>query len=498
MGFKRHHFDVAVLTILNAEFEAVASALGINRKTVEHLCEDVTYHTTLIRNKKAQNNLSIAIFCSALPGNTYIAALTTLIAKELAPSLIVLVGIAAGIKPETVYQGTKIGCVFMPKEIFDFTMSVEESAVDTGSDHHDQLERTRHRIKTYDVPAPIQRQFTSPNASRVLKIRNEILNKKKFSINNLGTIPEKKKHESLAFLEMHVSIEAEFSDKMLASSNALLKDPDVLKQLQRTRGEIRIGDMESAGVAVGCQLTKTNWMVVRGVSDFGDKDKTDQFHRFASANAAAHLRVFLEDILDVTVLKKPSELTADPIKDTAILINPILDSFAKTVQAVFHKPINIQIYWPAQRISPDGTTELGIRRDSRFRAERGLHTSRLPTGFYSFSERNKIVVAKVGYEVQEHYKPLQENKHKMLRWVYAFPVCHTIGSREELLAVICCSGEECFLGEDENEVSPELKKFKVILGSLGDAIRPIFERDCILESLGGFRVVHPEDQNRQK
>lgn len=490
------HFDVAVLTILNAEFEAVASALEIEGDSVKHLCEGIPYHTALIRNKKSQKDLSIAVFCSAFPGNTYIAALTTLIAKELMPSLIVLVGIAAGIKPGTTNKGgAQIGCVFMPKEIFDFTMSVEEKTVEGESEKTERPERTRHRIKTYDVPAAVQRQFSQPDLSLVLKIRNEILKKDNFCITDLPALPNKAPFESLAFFEKYIYTGAEFSDKMLASSNALLKNPDVLKQLQTTRGEIRIGDMESAGVAVGCRFTKTNWMVVRGVSDFGDKDKIDQFHHLASANAAAHLRVFLEYILDIGVLREATKSIADPVKDTAILINPILDAFAKTVQAVFHKSINIQIYWPAKRINQDGTTELGIRRDDRFRAERGLHTSRRPTGFHSFNERNKIIVAKVGYEVQECYKPLLESDHQMLRWVYAFPVCHAIGDSEELLAVICCSGEECFLGENENEVSPEFKMIKVIFGSLGDAIRPIFERECILETLGGFRVVHPEDQS---
>lgn len=497
MGFKRQHFDVVVLTILNAEFKAVASALEIDGNSVEHLCEEVPYHTTLIKNKKVQKDLSIAVFCSAFPGNTYIAALTTLIAKELTPSLIVLVGIAAGIKPDTTGKGgAKIGCVFMPKEIFDFTMSVEEGTGEVESDKPEQPERTRHRIKIYEVPASVQRQFSQPDIRRVLKIRNEVLMKDNFCITDLPALPNKQQYESLAFFEKYVSTGAEFSDKMLASSNALLKDPDVLKRLQTIRGEIRIGDMESAGVAVGCRFTKTNWMVVRGVSDFGDKDKIDQFHHLASANAAAHLRVFLEELLDIALLREASGHTTDPVKDTAILINPILDSFAKIVQAIFHKPINIQIYWPVKRINPDGTVDLGVRRDDRFRAERALHTSRHPTGFHSFSEKSTIIVAKVGYEVQEHYKPLRESEHEMLRWVYAFPVCHSIGSGEKLLAVICCSGEESFLGEDESKVSPELKMFKVIVGSLGDAIRPIFERECILERLGGFRVVHPEDQNR--
>src|SRR5207249_1098766 len=54
-------------------------------------------------------------------------------------------------------------------------------------------------------------------------------------------------------------------------------------------GKIAAGEMEAAGFATACDKHKTDWLVVRGISDFGDKFKTSAFFVFAAKSAAVVL-----------------------------------------------------------------------------------------------------------------------------------------------------------------------------------------------------------------
>jgi hypothetical protein len=52
--------------------------------------------------------------------------------------------------------------------------------------------------------------------------------------------------------------------------------------------------MEAAGLAAACDQCGADWLVIRGVSDFGDKRKTANYQPFAAQMAAAVARDFVE------------------------------------------------------------------------------------------------------------------------------------------------------------------------------------------------------------
>ena len=79
------------------------------------------------------------------------------------------------------------------------------------------------------------------------------------------------------------------SSAPIASGEKLLRDQSKLLAVRELHGKTEVGEMEAAGVVEACRRGPVPWMVIRGISDFGDEFKDDRFHTFASCAAAAVL-----------------------------------------------------------------------------------------------------------------------------------------------------------------------------------------------------------------
>jgi hypothetical protein len=86
----------------------------------------------------------------------------------------------------------------------------------------------------------------------------------------------------------------------IASGEKLLRDPNKLLEIRREiHGKVEAAEMEAAGFVEACELAGKPWLVIRGISDFGDELKNDAFHEFASRSAAAVLADFIAHGLDL-------------------------------------------------------------------------------------------------------------------------------------------------------------------------------------------------------
>jgi nucleoside phosphorylase len=79
----------------------------------------------------------------------------------------------------------------------------------------------------------------------------------------------------------------------VVSGNALMKDPRRRDEL-RDRFGARALEMEGAGIADASWLAERNHIVVRGICDYADLHKADQWHQYAAAAAAGVVRALLE------------------------------------------------------------------------------------------------------------------------------------------------------------------------------------------------------------
>ena len=81
----------------------------------------------------------------------------------------------------------------------------------------------------------------------------------------------------------------------IASSNTLLKSP-ALRDLLRDEYGVKAVEMEGAGIADAAWIHDRGYLVVRGICDYCDKSKGNEWQNYASIAAAAYARSILEHL----------------------------------------------------------------------------------------------------------------------------------------------------------------------------------------------------------
>src|SRR5262249_4732570 len=82
---------------------------------------------------------------------------------------------------------------------------------------------------------------------------------------------------------------------LIASSNAVLKDP-VKRDKLRDQFSARAIEMETAGLADAAWVLDIGYLGVRGICDYCDPNKNDDWQPYAALAAAAYVRALLESI----------------------------------------------------------------------------------------------------------------------------------------------------------------------------------------------------------
>jgi nucleoside phosphorylase len=78
----------------------------------------------------------------------------------------------------------------------------------------------------------------------------------------------------------------------VATGERLLRDPARLASLHQSNERIIVGDQESYGFALACR--DVNWMIARGVADYGDERKDDSWQYLSTVLAVHSVLEFLE------------------------------------------------------------------------------------------------------------------------------------------------------------------------------------------------------------
>lgn len=82
---------------------------------------------------------------------------------------------------------------------------------------------------------------------------------------------------------------------VIGSSNSLLKNP-MRRDLLRSRFGVRAIEMEGSGVADAAWELDLGYFVIRGICDYCDRSKNDDWHHYASAVSASYCRALIEQI----------------------------------------------------------------------------------------------------------------------------------------------------------------------------------------------------------
>jgi nucleoside phosphorylase len=81
----------------------------------------------------------------------------------------------------------------------------------------------------------------------------------------------------------------------IASANILQKNPKARDKLREKFG-VKAIEMEASGIADATWTHKVGYLVVRGICDYCDSHKNDNWQQYAAVVAAAYTRALIESM----------------------------------------------------------------------------------------------------------------------------------------------------------------------------------------------------------
>ncbi|MBI5275979.1 MAG: hypothetical protein HY854_05910 [Burkholderiales bacterium] len=258
---------------------------------------------------EAGRTYRLAISCIGASGNTESQVPTDRLIQLFSPELMILVGIGCG-------AGFSLGDVATSGAVWAY----EYLKTQEGKN----LNRSRAKV----TPSHLQSDvafFNQTNAwhrqlsAQVATIDRQLLPR---------SIPEAPR----------------FHGSQWIASGEKVMGAGELATLNQFHDSIRIGEMEGYGFANACddQRPPIPWLIVRGISDFGDKSKDgtpldgfpakDEYHCFAAESAAAFCKVFLGSTYTEAMGAETSRTTS---QSSSIVREGVSDVFASDFDPAF-------------------------------------------------------------------------------------------------------------------------------------------------------------------
>lgn len=232
-------------------------------------CEGARYWISRIAMDK-ETEVDIVIACTGRSGNTEVQLPVERLIRRFRPEFMIFVGICCGV------HDYSLGDVVTSDLIWAYeylkTSKIRE------------LDRTRARV----TPRYVQNDVSFFDSTSLWRER---------FLATMHKLPASSQPRSHVEPGLHKSI-------WIASGEKVMGDGE-LAELNAKHDLVRVGEMEGYGFATACDDRRPSipWLVVRGVSDYGDSSKDnmepdlplkDEFHLVAAISAATFVRTFLE------------------------------------------------------------------------------------------------------------------------------------------------------------------------------------------------------------
>jgi len=268
--------DVAVLTAISEELTWARVAFEFGRSDRRKHLDGSVYWLRRFHSYLTGRNYKVVLGCIGWPGNSASAAATMAMIKDYRPRLVVLVGMAAGLRGKV-----RIGEAVIGERVVGY----EQAALVRREDGTEDVEpRPDIALVAHTLQQDIANYDTKAAEPRV--------NSRFRALGGAYPIPAP---GSEVEYRTHVATAPRIRTTTIASGEKLVRNDRVLYFLRTSlHGKIEAVEMEAAGFVVSCQRAGVPWLAVRGISDFGDQFKNDLFHELAARMAALVTRDFLE------------------------------------------------------------------------------------------------------------------------------------------------------------------------------------------------------------
>lgn len=276
--------DVAVLTVIPPEFFAARDALGIPPGAREKDEAGTISYRGRVRSSLARREYEVLLTCVGRAGNPLSAAAVQDVIVRYRPQAILLMGIAAGMRGKV-----RIGEVVLSERVVAHEPAALVRTPEGGA-------RTEPRPESRTTPHALHQDVVhyQPDGARL---------EERFRRGG-GVFPVPPDDAARALYQEHVAARISVKTATIAAGEKLLRDPGKLLELRELHGKIEVGEMEAAGLVDACERSRLPWLVIRGISDFGDELKDDRFHDFASRTAATVLADFLAHGLELPARRR--------------------------------------------------------------------------------------------------------------------------------------------------------------------------------------------------
>lgn len=278
----KQHYNVAIVSVIDKEFDALNNVFKFKKPENQiKLSNGLSIWKSTFRQKvNGDNELTLLFAKIGNAGNLSSYVVTDLLLKTYEIDLILLCGIAAGNR----YKAKIYSCVIGKKVIYYESQKLKADEV-------------QYRWEPLSISTKLSNEIEDVDMERWRKKFLEILRNKRINITKQEIATEKWittewKKELVVFKGGIFS-----GEKLLADEKAW----QTLVNKNQIGKEIFAGEMEGYGFAFACkQNEKTNWLVIRGISDFGGKEKStdaNENHQVVAAySAVAFAYDFLENI----------------------------------------------------------------------------------------------------------------------------------------------------------------------------------------------------------
>ena len=266
--FKKTYFDVLIFTVVPNEFKAAISLLELDQDARELTTHGFRFWKCRIKCKRTGKELSCLVSMIGEATNSFSAVAATTALCKYQFGLAILVGIAAGT------SNTKFADVIIADRIIDYETKRVEVNGEKNRPHVWSIDETLRKQVDYFLATL---DFAKLKFSDLFREKESL-----FKLDKYKCDPHVSRAVILA------------GDKLIADGSTI---PKLVSDYHQ---EAKAIEMESNGFALACESYNVPWMVFRGISDFGDPDKSKlkKYQQNAALSAILACKLFLEESYD--------------------------------------------------------------------------------------------------------------------------------------------------------------------------------------------------------
>ncbi|MEM1170875.1 MAG: hypothetical protein AAGJ08_17795 [Cyanobacteria bacterium P01_H01_bin.35] len=263
--------DILIITALKDELDALKNCDNQFGNTWQEFKDSLGYpyyKTTLSHKNGTQLNIVAARPPEMGEINTSIVA--TRLVSELKPRYLAMTGICAGNKKEVF-----LGDVIVADRVFKF---------DSGKlvAHYKLIDNQQVRIE--EMFPDIHSYNLNPKWKFAIK---DFPQDWQNTIQTPRPIEDKYDQNPL-IPKVHIGV--------VATNGKVQKDPQLFQSIGKLQGKILGVEMEAAAICAVGEIYEIPVIVIKGVQDYADYDKNDQFRKYAAEVSARFLLAFLTTI----------------------------------------------------------------------------------------------------------------------------------------------------------------------------------------------------------